>query len=373
MRLVEQIQQNRTLLWTVGLATVVVLLILGVLWLVFGFLSAIRGVIVILLFSALFSLLLNPLLFLLHRFLPRWLAVVLGMLLFLALIGLLGYLLIPTVIQEIAKLQNNMPGITASIQNFLEELDRQLQSLNLGLSLALLSQRLVEALQNFMGPLIQNTLTFGLGVANFFVNFFFVLFISFFLLLDWPRFRRQSLSYLERYPRWNPLILDDLYQLVTRYLLALFFIATISGIFFGLSTLLLGIHYAALIGLVSFFFEFIPYFGPLVPLVLALLLSVGLPPFTLLYVFLIWLGLRVLINNALTPWLMSRQFNLHPLVVILATLAGAALIGFWGAILAVPVVILLRTVWREFIRWTTPLPIGKTSEPAESTPPSPAA
>jgi predicted PurR-regulated permease PerM len=372
MRLVEQLQQNRTLLWTVGLATVVVLLILGVLWFVFGFLSAIRGVIVILLFSALFSLLLNPLIFLLHRFLPRWLAVILGMLLFLALIGLLGYLLIPIVIQEIAKLQSNLPGITASFQNFLEQLDQQLQSLNLGLSLALLSQRLVEAVQNFVGPLIQNTLTFGFGVANFFVNFFFVLFISFFLLLDWPRFRRQLLSTLERYPRWNPLILDDLYQLVTRYLLALFFIATISGVFFGISTQLLGIQYAALIGLVSFFFEFIPYFGPLVPLVLALLLSIGLPPLTFLYVFLIWLGLRVLINNALTPWVMSRQFNLHPLVVILATLAGAALIGFWGAILAVPVVILLRTVWREFKRWTTPSPIEKTSEPAESTPPSPA-
>jgi predicted PurR-regulated permease PerM len=85
------------------------------------------------------------------------------------------------------------------------------------------------------------------------------------------------------------------------------------------------------------------------------------------------LGLRVLINNALTPWLMSRQFNLHPLVVILATLAGAALIGFWGAILAVPVAILLRIVWREFKRWTAPLPTGKTSEPAESTPPSPTA
>jgi predicted PurR-regulated permease PerM len=91
-----------------------------------------------------------------------------------------------------------------------------------------------------------------------------------------------------------------------------------------------------LLGVFAGLCELIPLVGPFLGAVPAILLGFTISPVYPLIVAAAFLALQQLESNVLTPVVMRRAVGLRPFLVILALLAGAALEGIWGALVAVP-------------------------------------
>ncbi len=125
-----------------------------------------------------------------------------------------------------------------------------------------------------------------------------------------------------------------------RFVSGQLFIAMIVGILETVGLLLLGAPYPFVFGLIGGLSNLIPYIGPFVgavPAVIAVLFQ-GASLYRVLVTALIFIAVQQIDNWILTPRIMKGRLGLHPAVTILSVLIGAELFGFLGATLAVPVV-----------------------------------
>lgn len=115
-------------------------------------------------------------------------------------------------------------------------------------------------------------------------------------------------------------------------------VAAVDAVFIGLGIWLLGVPFVIPLTLLTFFAAFVPIAGAVAAGAVAVLVALAAEGFT---TALILLGVVVLVQqlegNILEPVVMARTVRLHPVVVLVAVGAGAALAGIVGAFLAVPV------------------------------------
>ncbi|MFA9402620.1 MAG: AI-2E family transporter, partial [Anaerolineales bacterium] len=113
---------------------------------------------------------------------------------------------------------------------------------------------------------------------------------------------------------------------------------------------IVGLDFPIAVGVIAGFMELVPMFGPIITGVFATLIALfqpvnpwGLTPlaFTLLVIGIFFL-IQQVENVILVPRIMGESLNIHPLVVLIAVLAGGILAGFVGVLLAAPVVATLR-------------------------------
>jgi predicted PurR-regulated permease PerM len=128
---------------------------------------------------------------------------------------------------------------------------------------------------------------------------------------------------------------------------ALVLLAAATFIAYGSFFALIGIPYGILLAVIAFLLEFIPLLGPLVAAV-AIFLVAGLSGFPhMLWIF-VFLGVfRVFQDYILSPYLLSKGAKLHPVMVIFGILAGGQIAGIPGTFLAIPIMAILRIVYRQ--------------------------
>jgi predicted PurR-regulated permease PerM len=128
---------------------------------------------------------------------------------------------------------------------------------------------------------------------------------------------------------------------------ALVLLAAAAFAAYGLFFSLIGLPYGILLASIAFLLEFIPLLGPLVAAA-AILMVAGLSGFHHLLWTLVFLAVfRLFQDYVLSPRLLSKGAKLQPVVVIFGILAGGQIAGIPGSFLAVPVLAILRIVYRQ--------------------------
>ncbi len=172
---------------------------------------------------------------------------------------------------------------------------------------------------------------------------------AFLLLTRWGRFR-QSTSRMLPTPhlRWRgDEFLRDLNVLLAAYTRAQTLSALIVGFLCWIGFAALRLPYPGTLALAAGCLEMLPLAGPLITAVVATSMS----PDRALSILAVLGGLRLLQDYVIYPRLISQALHLHPLAVVLAIWAGAAMGGLVGVCLAVPVVGTLQVTrrhWREY-------------------------
>ena len=195
-------------------------------------------------------------------------------------------------------------------------------------------------------PIIQNL---GGHVVSVLSNAVFVVLIpilSFFFLKDGSALRERVLGLASgaRRDMWEE-ILADLHVLLGQFIRALVLLSlatlTAYSIFFSIARL----PYAVLLASVAALLEFVPVIGPLIATALILIAAAfsGAGHIVLILVFL--LAYRLFQDYILSPHLMGKGVELHPLLVVFGALAGAELAGIPGMFLSVPVMATLRVFY----------------------------
>lgn len=197
--------------------------------------------------------------------------------------------------------------------------------------------------------LVSNALLNLMSHAEILLFIILVPILSFFFLKDGRALLSSLLDAVADSPKraiFND-IADDLHLLLAHYMRALVLLGLCASTAYSLFFWLVGLPYGLLLGVLAFFFEFIPMIGPLTSAVIILLVA-GLSGFGHILWILVFLAIfRLFQDYVLSPQLMSSGTELHPLLVIFGALAGAQLAGIPGAFLSVPVMATLRIVYRQ--------------------------
>jgi predicted PurR-regulated permease PerM len=159
-----------------------------------------------------------------------------------------------------------------------------------------------------------------------------------------PAARRRTLSIMGK-------IGESLgFWIRAQLLLALFF-----GVVFGLGMVILRVPYAFTLGVLGAVLEIIPYVGGLVTIVFAVLVAATTGKLWLIIAVVAWYAIVVNLEaHVIAPKLVGEIVGLNPLVVVLALFLGAEILGILGALLAVPIAVIIQTLLDEFWRFDEP-------------------
>ncbi|MDQ5815839.1 MAG: AI-2E family transporter [Actinomycetota bacterium] len=188
--------------------------------------------------------------------------------------------------------------------------------------------------------------------------------LALYLLVDLPYLQRDALNLV---PASHQDEFRDLAGKVGRavggFFRGQFLVAVTVGLMSALGFALIGLPFWFLIGAIAGFFNLIPLVGPYIGGALGFLVGtvsggVGLG----LRAALVELVVQQIDNHIISPNVMKRTVQIHPATVMLAILAGGAVAGFWGVLLGVPAVavikLLLGHVWATRVLGEAVSPVG---------------
>jgi predicted PurR-regulated permease PerM len=114
--------------------------------------------------------------------------------------------------------------------------------------------------------------------------------------------------------------------------------------------LILGFNDALILGLVAGVLAAVPYVGPILSAVPALLLAIGIGGMTPLWVLLAFIAVQALEGNVIQPFVMARGMKLHPMAVVFSMLLCVAAFGVLGVLIAAPMVAIVDILHDELYR-----------------------
>src|SRR5690606_16549498 len=101
------------------------------------------------------------------------------------------------------------------------------------------------------------------------------------------------------------------------------------------------------LAIIAALFELIPLIGPLIAAIPAIIIGLTISPAMAIGVSLLYLIIQQLESNLIVPKVMERAVGLNPLFIIIALLSGGALMGIMGALIAVPVAVVVSAVLED--------------------------
>jgi predicted PurR-regulated permease PerM len=308
----------------------------------------IRDVIGLLVIAAFFAVAIAPAVnWLDQRRVPRWLAILLVYIGIAAGIFGIGLLIVPPLVNGVEDLSADLPGYVDDLRNneTFRDYDDRYHITN---KLTEQAQQLPTKLGDAAGTLRDVTV----GVFTRFVQLFSILVITFFLVKDGHRLLEFLYRQMppERARRLRT-IADDVSDAIAGYVFGNFVISVLAGLVTYVTLRILDVPFATPLAILFGFFDLIPLVGAtlggiLVGIVVAFVqFPVGL---------VVWAAVLILYqqveNNLIQPFVYGRAVQLHPLIVIVAILIGAALLGVLGALVAIPAAAAVQAVVRDYWR-----------------------
>lgn len=336
------------------------LLWVSILLFIFWFLYMISGVLVPLIISFGMAYIFNPLIdHLEKKKIPRW-ATALGLILtVITVIVLILLMLMPLVIQQFNELLQGVTSAVADIGEWLRggELFDRLEAAGVPSENIrnFVNTEIVPTLENFSLLFLQAMFDFFVGLSGMIthlINLVTVPFLSFFLMKDFPAVKRRVKIMV--HDDFQP---DVVYyyrkidKMLGRYIRGYIVLASINATLAGLLLWIFGIKYAAVIAIITFFLDFIPYFGLILTMILAGVVGFLSEPPVLLRALLAVSSigaLAILENYVLAPFILGRPIGLHPVVLITTLLIFGFFFGLPGLIIALPttaIIILFAKEW----------------------------
>lgn len=268
-----------------------------------------------------------------------------------ALVSLAFFLLTGAALAIIGPmLVNQLFDLFGSLPGYIEYLRQEVFSLSLELSessgvdmRARVQEAMASAAESAAGSLsdiLLGIVQSGLAVVDLLSLLLITPFVGFFMLLQWDKIVARIDEHL---PLAHRATLRDLFrrmdQVLSGFIRGQATVCLIMAVYYATALTLSGLDYGLVIGVAAGVLTFIPFIGAVTGLVLTV--GIALAQYgdfvdMLLPIALYLIG-QAIEGNILTPRLVGRQIRLHDLWVIFAVLAGGAVFGFWGALLAVPV------------------------------------
>ena len=333
----------------------VFLTILGIALIVILFPYA-KDVLIMFIIAWLLSVLLSPLVdYMESKRLRRGWAILIVMIIILALVVFSFSLIIPGIIRTVealsTKLQSDVINeLSIKIEDFFE---KNFNNAELARNVTVKLNDIGVNLLNSLGEFFKN-------VGSFIASMVIVPVITFFLIKDSRRFKRAIISQVpNKYFELSLNILHKVENQVGKYIQGQAIDALIVGILSTIGLFLINvafdwpIQYFLFIGMLAGLANLIPYVGPIVGAIPALIIAIiNNPPnvgIVLIWIVVMFIIVQAIDNSLVSPLVVSKSVNMHPLTVIVVVIIGGKIAGAIGMLFAVPLTGIIKVTFLQVI------------------------
>jgi len=276
--------------------------------------------------------------------LPRSLVILGTYLLLIAGVAVVGYVVVPSLVKEVGQLSHDAPHYAAELRRngTFRHYDNRY---HITTKLVDDARRLPQILGHLVGPLKDVTVQ----AASFIGQLVTVLAISFLLILHGREYVNLGLGLAgSREQRYRKLIID-INRAVADYVLGNIVISVFATIATWVVLTILGVPYALSLGFLVGFFDLIPLVGATLGAIFVAIatLTVDFPTATIVWIafIIVWQRFE---DYVVQPLVYGKALRANPIVTIVSVLAGAALLGILGALLAIPIAAAIQILIRDW-------------------------
>ncbi len=294
---------------------------------------------------------LSPLVTFFTRAMPRFLAILIVYLLVFGAIGTLLYFIVRTTVDQIISLSNYIGSLLTPGKNgHPSALEQSLHSLGISQSqITSIQSMIISQAEGFAG----NIVLILTGVAGAALDIILVVVMSIYLMMDGKRTINWLRQNMPRRQRGRVrFLLDTLQRVVGGYIRGQLFLCTLIGSLVGIGMQIMGVPYAILLGVLAFFLEFIPVLGTIVSGAICVLFALTRGWLLSIIVLAYFVVVHVIEGDIVGPRVVGKVIGIHPVVSLVALIAGGELFGIWGALFAAPVAGVIQAfliaIWYEW-------------------------
>lgn len=336
--------------FTVTIISLIVLIIyilrtLNVFGIVKDFLVVISPVFIGLIIAWLFDPLVD---FLQKKKIPRIVSCIIVYVIFIGLLSLLIFLMVPSFVDQIKDFIKAIPNFLTESKDFVSS---TLNSFSSGTDIDVTSvkQQIFATLESIGTNLTTNLpntlLSIGKGIISGGMNVILGLMIGFYMLYDFDKVNKRILEIAPK--KYH----DDLKDLGNRinhslreYVMGVFIVMTLVFVTQSICLTLAGLEAPLIFALFCAVTDIIPYFGPYIGAIPAVLVGFTMSPFTGICCIIAIVVVQLLENNFYQPLIMGHAMKLHPVTIMLGLLIFEHFFGIIGMIIATPVIATIKVI-----------------------------
>lgn len=204
-----------------------------------------------------------------------------------------------------------------------------------------------SVIRDELSTLSHQIVGFSLSLVENLVAYVSVVVITFYMLLDKPKFEGMLTSFFVNRQEKIKRLLNKIEYKLGAWLRGQLILSLTVGLLVYIGLTLINMEFALPLAILAALLEAVPVIGPIISAIPAILLALTVSPFLAAIVGGLYLAIQQLEGHIIVPQVMKRAVGLNPILVILAVAVGGRLLGIGGAFLAVPIAVVIQVILEE--------------------------
>lgn len=291
------------------------------------------------------SYLLHPIVSILHdKGIPRSIAVLIIYVIFFGSIAIILINAFPVLVKQLKEFAQQMPDIFERFQKWQDGV-RHDHSNPLPDTFQDGIDATLENIEEKIAKGFVNIIEWVTGTIGVIFTVVLVPFVTFYMLKDYKLLEKTIMTFVPKKSRKEMIRLArDIDEALGNYIRGQLLVCSIVGVLAYVGYLLIGLPYSLLLALIVAITNIIPYLGPFIGAAPAFIVGLSISWKMAVSVLAVNLLIQMLEGNIISPQIVGRKLNIHPLFIILALLVGGETAGIVGLILAVPIFAILKVI-----------------------------
>lgn len=322
-------------------------------WKLLNFLGAVLSILSPFFIGIIIAWLLDPIVTWLQKNgFKRAIATVMVFLSFISLVVLFFVLLIPSFADQINEFIGSAPNVLNNIKNFGENLFDKLNNIY-DYDFTNIKEQLYGGLSNVVSGLTvtlpNKVISIASSILSGGLNIIFGLFIAFYMLFDFNNVRKHLFNLLPKSIHADAITLTDrLNKTLKSYVQGTLLIMLLLFIFQSITLAIAGLSSPMLFGMFCAVTNVIPYIGPYIGGIPAIIVGFTISPATGIFTLLAVVIAQFLESYFLNPIVMSKTMKLHPVTIMIGLLIFGHFFGILGMVLATPIISCIKIIFNFF-------------------------
>jgi predicted PurR-regulated permease PerM len=274
----------------------------------------------------------------LSRHLSRTLSVIIVYLLLILVMVFIGWAVIPTIASQVAQFVSVVPDLFTRAEQALSE------------TTWFNADQLLSSLTSAITQITGQVLSLPLTVFSYVLDFLLLFFVSMYWLMLMPSMKAFFLSlFSDRNQTQISRLISRMGDAMAGYLRGTIINGLIVGVLTYFGLLIIGVPFPLVMALIAGVLELLPIIGPVVAGAIIVLFALFQSPTMAIIALIFEVVMQQTENNLLVPFIMKSQTKTSSLLVLFAVIAGGAVGGILGAIVAIPLVAALSVLVEDLI------------------------
>ncbi len=265
----------------------------------------------------------------------------------------LGFIFGPSLSTQISEFVNSIPNLATEFQRQLVEVRSQLENSSIFSRFVGgpddLFDKFSTNLSEYASSFLKNV---GAGVGGFVslitttvITIIIIPIMLIYMLLDGHKLKGNLVNMMPfEFHKETKKILEDVHETIMSYIRGQVIVSIGVGIIAYIGYLFIGIDYAILLAMFATLTNIIPFLGPVIGVIPALIVGFIQDPILAVYAIIVMTVAQQIDSHIMSPLVQGRTLDVHPLTIIIVLLVAGNIAGFFGVLLGVPFYAVMKVI-----------------------------